>query len=130
MGFMFMNNSRYYGKYLNSKVNSINQMINFQNTFFMMTLSSYLLGKRITLCDNTLKLSFSSNSESLLTLSSSYELSTLKKALRTLLSLKSGAIQMALIQLLNLCRQWPGLDIQSSGMIALVTNRGLEPTHN
>jgi hypothetical protein len=122
MGFKFIKNSRYYGQFLNSRINSQKQMTSFQNFFFLSTLNCFLLGKRITIADSCLKFNFTASCSSLITLASDLEISALREIMRSILSLKSGASQISILQLLSLGRQW-SLDVHRLNCLSGVVLR-------
>ena len=120
--FSNMKNGRYYSKYLNKNINPMNKMVAYKNYYYMTTLTSFLLGRKLNLIssNNFLIVGGSDATSSDLSAISS---TVLKEAVQSLLSFRCGLTQLSMFQLLNLNIQWNGLDLQSIGKLSSVTAR-------
>lgn len=111
MGFSFLKNSKFYGRYLNKNLNSKMQMINFGNYYYFSTLNSVLNNMRVNNNLNTLDNSVSGDG-SIVLKGTNFDLALLKDAFQYLLSVP-GISQISIFKLISVCRQWSGLDLKS-----------------
>ncbi len=109
---MFMNGSRYFGKFM-TNINSRQRITTYTNCIYFSTMLSFLRGQRLPIATFSLPSSFSSSIDA--TTDAKPTLS-LKELFSLLLTIESGSVILARMSLLAISNHCKGLQVQCLGI--------------
>ena len=126
LGFFFNNkSSKFYSKYINTKINPMPKLINFNNHVYISSLNYFILLRSINLLRPIKGLAVSNSTELCNKDASSVVNLSISNALKQLLSPGSYIMFLCSLQLNGVPIQWNGLDLQSICSKRTVIHRNL-----